>query len=228
MVPDMLSWVKFWSIRRKPFNMNSRMFCQEMLDFFAAMNGCPVPQKHNVVTKMLEKMSQKRPNINAGKVVCPEPDIEDNSFSLRRNTESRNSRDFILAVKMIEMRRLSFGSPCPLNAGNKRKPTLIKQNQMGTKFYGFFLCGATDTVSNEQYPLRSFVVIGVPVSGNSSPCLLKVSISGWGDRKRQTFYTGYTNNLDKRIELHNKGIRGEVFEREITSDISLCKRIQVL
>ena len=34
-----------------------------------------------------------------------------------------------------------------------------------------------------------------------------------------TFYTGWTNNLEKRIDMHSNGTRGKIYKRKRTSEI---------
>jgi hypothetical protein len=163
-----------WMFKKKPFYL------------LAPMDRSPIPQQEHRSSQMFEQILQKTAHIQPIEISTPKPKIKGQPFSLRGNRQGAEGRDAILFVKMIEQWCLPFGRPSPGNVWNEQETGFIKKDQMGPMFFGVFLYAASDTASNVQSPLRSFVTRDALASGNSTPSLKAISKHGWGDTECQT------------------------------------------
>src|SRR5215211_5762308 len=91
-------------------------------------------------------------------------------FPFRRDAERANGRNLVSLQRVVMHRRLTSRGPSPDPIRDQQKATLIEEHPVGAKSLGFFLSSATGTASNAQSLAHRAEWIGLPASGNSTPC----------------------------------------------------------
>jgi hypothetical protein len=161
--------------------MNPWMLCKKLLNFFTTVDRTPIPQQDHGVPDLFKKLFKERTNIQTVKIPFPKPEVERQTPPLRRYHQCIDGGNPILLVKVIEDRGLSFRSPGAANVWDEQEAGFIDKDQTGPKFFGFFLYGATDKLSNAQSLSRSFAEPGALASGNSIPSLEAAATHDWND-----------------------------------------------
>jgi hypothetical protein len=157
------------------------MFKEKLLNFFTSMDGSAIPQQEHGASEMFEQFFKERTDIQTVKIPPPKPEVKNQAFPFWGYRQSTDGGNPVLSVEVIEDRGLSFGSPGATDVWNEQEARFIDEDQMGPKFFGFFLYGATDKPSNAQSLSRSFVKPAALVSGNSIPSLEAPATRDWGD-----------------------------------------------
>lgn len=103
------------------FHMKSWMLNAPLLDFFSAVNGCPVPQQDHRPLKMLEQVLEGRSDIQAGEVPGAKLDIKGQASSFGGHGQRTDRRNSVLLVEMVKDGRLPLGCP---GAGDGQSPAL--------------------------------------------------------------------------------------------------------
>lgn len=167
-------------------NMQSWMTKEELPDFFSPVDGSPVPQENHRPLKMFEQALEEGTDIQTGEIACAKLEVKGQTPSFRGHRERIEDGNSVPFIEMIKERGLTFGCPGTGDVGNKQKPGFIEEDQMGPKFFGFFLSGASGNASNGRFLLRFFATPGARVSDNSTPGLPGVSRRGRDDTEPQT------------------------------------------
>ena len=182
LTPHEFGRVKLRRVGREPLHLDSRTLRQVALNFLAPVDGASIPQENDRAPEMFEQMLQERDDMQSREIIAAQPDIEADALAVRRNAERVDGRDLVLPVEIVQVRRLSTKRPSALNVGDKQKPTLVEEDQVGSQFAGFFLYAANPAVSIGQWPLRCAEEPVVRASGNLNPDRSVVSRHGNGDR----------------------------------------------
>ena len=143
---------------------------QEVSDYPGSVWQPTIPQQNDVSADVPQKMLKELNDLwGANVLLWVKLTIQSKTPALGGNGQGRDGRHFGPIAGGCQDRRLTSGSPCARYGGNEQEPTLVKEAQVGSKFYGFFLCGARRAVSSIEWLFRS---VPDPVwwaSGNSSP-----------------------------------------------------------
>lgn len=166
--------------------MQSGMANEESLDFFTAVNSPPIPQQNHRTPEMLEQAFKESPDIQTVEIARAKSQIKGQTPSFRGHRESTDGRNSVLLIKMVKERSLTFRPPGTADVGNKQESRFIEKDQMGPKFFGFFLYEASGNASNGQFLLRPFARLDARVSDNSSLCWPGASRRGKDDIEPQT------------------------------------------
>src|SRR3989338_4371009 len=151
------------------------------------MLSSSIPQKNHRTPDMFEKIPEERCHLRTADVfVVMEPRVESQSPPPGRDRDGRDGGDLGPVARHAEKRSLPPGCPGSPHRRDQQKTRLIQKSQMGTKLFGFFLYGATDTSSNEQSRSRPFHGPSSPASGSSSPPPGVAARGDWDDRRFQT------------------------------------------
>jgi hypothetical protein len=182
-IPDEFVWIEFWSISGKAVTGQPGMLTDEFFGCCSFMRGTAVPEQHNGTTQMLEQLVEKLSDFGRFDVlVRVKPGIQSDSFSVRGDTDSRDSRNLIPFVRATQDRGLSPRCPCSEYVRNEQEPTFVEKHQVSSEFFGFFLYSAMWCFSNTQSPVRPVLSPSFPVSDNSSQVLSGIAIGGSYDR----------------------------------------------
>ena len=99
--PDIFRRVEFGSICGEPFDMNAMTLVRILSNFHAPVNGSTIPKEEDRTAKMLEKMPQKRDNVQAIEVMGPHSDIESQSLPLGGKDQRVKGRNSVLLVEVL-------------------------------------------------------------------------------------------------------------------------------
>ena len=181
--PDVFRRVEFGSISGKPFDMNAMTSSKEVPHFHALVDGSAIPKEEERSAKMLEKMPQKRDDVQSIEVMCTHSDIESQPLPPGRKDQSVEDRNPVLLVEIVDLGSLSPECPGPLDVRDEQEPTFVEKDQLGLEPFGFFLYAAKCNASNVRWLPRPFVMLAAPVSGNLTPGWSGVSKHGNGDTR---------------------------------------------
>jgi hypothetical protein len=161
--------------------MNPRMLCKKLLNLFTTVDRAPIPQQDHGVSDVFKQLFKERTNIQTVKIPLPKPEVERQAFPFGRYHQGIDGGNSVLFVEVIEDRGLSFRGPGATNVWDEQEAGFIDEDQSGPKFFGFFLYGATDKLSNAQPLSPSFAEPGALASGNSIPSLEAAATHDWDD-----------------------------------------------
>ena len=170
---------------------------------------------------MFEQFFEKRTNIQAVKIPCPEPEIKHKALPFRRNRQCTDGGNPILFIQIAENRSVPFRSPGTTDIRNEQEARFIDEHQMGPKSFGVFLYGATGKLSNGQSLSRPFVTRGARVSGNSISSLEGAATHDSGDTGRQS-----TSRWSGQSDSTSKGLSDTLRPEDPTTEfprVSSCR-----
>jgi hypothetical protein len=179
-IPDELIRIEFGSIGRQKLNMKSRMPLDEPCHTACTVHKTAVPKKDHMPPEMVKQVRQELDHLGCTNVaIGMKPAVQSQPMASGRDGEDGNGRDLGPISCAGEDWRLPPGSPGSCDGGHQQEARLVKEAQVGSKSYGFFLCGATHAVSNTGL-LSRFAPGRVDwVSGNSIPSRASVA-THWG------------------------------------------------
>src|SRR5256885_7952232 len=118
---------------------------------------------------MFEKISEKIFDVQTIDISFIELQVESQMLMLGRNRDCTNGGNFISLIRVVVQRCLSFRCPTPAQIGNEQKAAFIEENQVGTKFFGFFLSEAICNASIFGLLPHPFAKLGSLAFDNSIP-----------------------------------------------------------
>jgi hypothetical protein len=107
---------------------------------------------------------------------------------LGRNRKRTDGGNFTALIRVVMHGCLSLWCPSSAQVGNEQKATFIEENQMGTKFFGFFLYKATGSASIFGSLPHPFARLYALAFGNSIPSSSLFSKHGQDDTLPQTAF----------------------------------------
>jgi len=88
-----------------------------------------------------EQIFEEGSDIQASEIACVKPDVKGQAPSLRRYRQGIDRGNPVLLVQIIQEGCLPLRGSGAGNVGNKQKARFIEKDQMGSKFFGFFMSG---------------------------------------------------------------------------------------
>lgn len=217
--PDKLIGVKLRGITWETVSLETRMRLKKPLNQRCLMDRTSVPEKDDSASEVFKQMAQESDFLLGADIsVTMKADVKSKSFSLGRNADSRDSRDFRPMSCRNKNRGLASGRPSSNDCGNKEESALVKEDQMGSKPIGLFLYAARHGVSSIESRLPVFPWLSWLVSGSSSPTLAS-DTRGW------SWNSGYERAFGLRRQsvgasipaLNNRPPEGLWIESELNS-----------
>lgn len=185
-IPDEFIRVELRGVSGEPVTRQPGMLSDKILDCGSFMRGTAVPEQYHGPSQMLEQMAEELSDFRRLDVsVRMKTGIESDSFSVRGDTDGRDSRNLIPLVWTTQDRSLSPWCPCSEYVRNEQEPTFVEKHQMSSEFSGFFLYSAMWFFSNTQLPVRPVLSLSFPVSDNSIQVLLGIATGDSYDRRYQ-------------------------------------------
>ena len=168
--PDKFIGIKLRRISWEVKGLDSRIAFKEPLDELGSVERASVPEKDDRAFEVTAKVSEKLPDLFSPDVlVGVKTRVEAKTFSLGRDRDGGDSRDFCPASGDHERRRFSFNRPGSLEIRDKRESALIQEDQAGSKPIGLFLYEAKRDTSNNGWLPPGALWPSSAASGNSSP-----------------------------------------------------------
>ena len=168
--PDKFIRVKLRRISREVKGLDSRIASKEFSDKLGPVDRASVPKEKDRTFEVLAKVSEKRtdlpgPNVQVGVKAC----VESKTFSLGRDRDGGDGRDFGPLTGNNEGWGFSFDRPGSLDVGDERESALIQEDQAGSKPRGLFLYAAKRDASSSQSLLPGVLGPSSAASGSSNP-----------------------------------------------------------
>ncbi len=168
--PDKFIGIKLRCVSRKVKGLDSRIVSKDLLDELGSVKRASVPEKDDRAWEVAREMTEKLPDLFGSDVlVGMEACVEAKSFSLGRDGDGGDSRDFGPASGDNEGGSFSFNRPSPLEIGDKRESALIQEDQAGSKPRGLFLYEAKRETSSNGWLVPDALWLSSRASGSSSP-----------------------------------------------------------
>jgi len=127
---------------------------------------------------MPEAIWQEGLNLQSGEVLGVEMQIKGQVCPFRGDRKSPKRRDLALCKEVVMPWSLPFRGPGPVPVGDAQKAALIEENQVGPKFWGFFLSVATSPASSSRWPPHPSLPPDAGACDNSSPSCSAASAPG--------------------------------------------------
>jgi len=103
--------VEFRSVRRKGFEMEARIFAEEVSYHLALVRPAVVPDDNNRAAQMHEEITEKIADLDLGDVVLVEAVIEAEPFSGRADRNSGDDGDAVMELVTVVDRGLAPRGP---------------------------------------------------------------------------------------------------------------------
>lgn len=168
--PYPLIRIKFRRIARKAKGLQRSMPVKELSNEPSFARHAGIPNKEHMPAEMFKKVFEKSDHLR-GLDVFPaiKSRIKRHMAALWGNADSRYSGNFSPASCATQLRRLPLGRPCPDQIRDQKESALVKKNQVGAKFFGFFLYRANCIASILQSLLRCVRGRALSAFGSSIP-----------------------------------------------------------
>jgi len=137
-VPDLFNWVELRRVTWKPFDMKSRIVCQDLPDFRPFVNLTTIPQEDYGSSDVTEHCPQEFRYMANLEVVLLETGVNTHVFTPGRYGEGRQCRYAVMAITVTDNRGLAHRTPGTTPCRNKQESALIQKGEVGAKFYSFF------------------------------------------------------------------------------------------
>ena len=137
---------------------------------------------------MLEQIAEESFNVQTVDISFIELQVEGQMLPLGRNRKRTDGGNFTALIRVVMHGCLSLWCPSSAQVGNEQKATFIEENQMGTKFFGFFLYKATGSASIFGSLPHPFARLYALAFGNSIPSSSLFSKHGQDDTLPQTAF----------------------------------------
>jgi len=168
--PDKFIGVKLRRISGKVKGLDLRIASKESFDDLGPVERASVPEKNDLAFEVATKVPEELPDLSGSNVfVGIKARVESKTFSLGRDRDGGDSRDFSPASGDPDGWSFSFKRPGFLEIGNKRESAFIQEDQAGSKPIGLFLYEAKRAVSSNESLLPGALWPSSAASGNSSP-----------------------------------------------------------
>ena len=137
-VPDLFNGVEFRRVTWKPFDMESRIVCQNLPDLWSFMNLTTIPKKDYGSPNVTEHCPQEFRDMLGLEVVPLEAGVNTHVFPPGGYGERSKCGYTVMAVTVVDNRGDTHWTPGTTARRNEQEPTLIEKGEVGAKFYSFF------------------------------------------------------------------------------------------
>jgi len=168
-IPDLLDRIKFRSISRKPFDVDTPGKSPTQSSFCPTVNRPAVENQDNASRKVFQKLRYKCLKIIHPDIAVLDREVQIQTMTFRRNADSRNGRESVSSVPAILNRCLSSWRPGASNGRLKHKTAFINQYGGSAGSTGFFLYESNPCFSTLLWPAHRVLLLVFRASGNSNP-----------------------------------------------------------
>lgn len=228
-IPNLLVGIKFWGIRRQPFDRDS--FFESPLQFFGspAMNHPAIPDQNDTLGKTLKQCRDKWLSIFGSDIMAKQFKMKSHLAVYGRNTDCRHDREPISAIPAILDRGFASWRPRPPHNRLKHKAAFISKYDGFTAFSRVFLYAASRFFATLRSHLRCVRGLCVPASDNSSPSLIVYATHLMGRTLCQNaFLSPQPHERASRDHCNSHAFRGlEATDWQVVSTVlpSACKAV---
>lgn len=167
-VPHELRRVQLGSVSRKTVHMEPLAQIQVIPHDLSPVSRASIPQYDHGTTKMTKQNPYECNYLHAGNILRIKPDEKPQTLSQGRYADATNDRNPISELMMAQDRSITNWRPCLPYVRDHEKSALVEEDEMGTKFCGFFLSGATRPPSSARWLPHPFPMRGAPAFASST------------------------------------------------------------
>jgi len=120
------------------FDPQTRVFPQQVIERFPVMRARVVQQNNHWPPQMPQQVAEKLANLLLPDVLEVKLIEKTQALPLRADRDSRDHRDLVPSVSMVDHRRLPHRCPGLGDVGDQQKPGFIGKNYMGAQPRGVF------------------------------------------------------------------------------------------
>ena len=169
-VPNELVRVELGGVARKEVRLKARVSAQELSRRTALVRSAPVPKQDDGAAQVLEELVEEASDLRRLDVLAAiETGVKGHPPLLRRDADGGDGRDLTPTAGAAQAGRLAPGRPRPGHVRDQEEAAFVEEDQMGAKFFGFFLYGANGSASNGRLPSRPFLGLASPAFDSSTP-----------------------------------------------------------
>jgi hypothetical protein len=165
--PDLLDWIKFRSIGRKPLDTEASRKAFSQSAYCRTMNAPAIQNPDDSAREMTHNFNGKTLKILMANVAEIHPEKQGQSLPVRRDAKHRNHRQPVPSVPRIQNRRLTSGTPGSTNQRLQQQTGFVGHQDVSTAFSGFFLFWASPAYATFRLPPRR-VLWHVPAASDNS------------------------------------------------------------
>ncbi len=139
--PKIFHWIQFRSVRGKETNVNTWRLSEKLMNLFSSMRQEAIPDDDGGSFELPIQLAKEVPNMRGIEVaVRKKPEIEPYTFSLRRDTQCRYCRNFLVRARSLKQDRgIPPRRPGSTNYGRHKQTAFVYEDNIGFKPRCFFL-----------------------------------------------------------------------------------------
>lgn len=145
--------VQLRGVGREEFEMEAREATAQRSDRFTLVDRGVIEHHDHVPPQVAQQMAEEIADVGVPDVVAMAAEVKSYALAHRTDRESRDDREAIVPVAMVDPRRLSPWRPRPPKRGNQEEPRLVDEDEVRLPARCvFFTCGQRVRF---QRPMRS-------------------------------------------------------------------------
>jgi len=139
--PKVFHRIKFRSVRWKEADVNIRRLSEKLINLFSSMRQEAIPDYEDGGFELPVQLAQEVPNMSGIEVaVRKKPEIKPYTLSLRRDTQRRYCRNFLVRASSLKQDRgISPWRPGSTNDRRHKQTAFVYEDNTGFKPRCFFL-----------------------------------------------------------------------------------------
>lgn len=139
--PKVFHGIKFWSIRWKETDVNIWLLVEKLSNLFSSMRQEAIPDDEGGGFELPSQLAKEVPNMRSIEVIVrKKPEIKPYTFSLRRDTQRRYCRNFLVRASSLKQDRgIPPRRPSSTNERRHKQTAFVYEDNKGFKSCCFFL-----------------------------------------------------------------------------------------
>jgi len=131
--PDGFVGVELRGVGRKEFEMQSREPSTDFPNPFSSVNAGVVPNHNDVSAEVAQQVSEEFAHLVVPDVLRVALEVQADAATPGRDGEARNHGEAIMAVAVMNERRLAARSPGLSHRGDQEETRLVDEDDVGTQ-----------------------------------------------------------------------------------------------
>ena len=131
--PDGFIGIELRGVGRKQLEVEPREAAADFSDPFAFVNARVVPDHDDSPAEMAQQVAEKIAHLVVPDVLRVALEVQADALAASRDGDSRDHRDAIMPVAMMNDGRRSARSPCLSHRGDQEEARLVDEDDVGTQ-----------------------------------------------------------------------------------------------
>lgn len=134
--PHALVGVEFRRVGRQELQMQAGHLPAELPDELAAVHAEVVPHQHDGTAQVTEQVLQERDRLRLADIVVMPLVVQADTPPRRAHRDPRDHRDPIVALRVVQVRRLTPWRPGPHHGGREHEARFVYEDEVGPQEEG--------------------------------------------------------------------------------------------